>query len=131
VVEVSGTNQYRVKPWALVSTVTPPIVVVFSAVPPEAGALEGVVAAGAAALAGLVELVELVELPHAAIIKAAAAIPAGASHLLFIRIPNRAGVRSLHRITWAPGRSFTCLPRSSAHAGPGSPAARPGRSLAA
>ena len=84
VVEVSGANQYRVKPWALVSTVTPPIVVVFSALPLAAGALEAVVAAGAAGLAGLVEL----ELPHAAIIKAAAAIPAGASHLLFILVPH-------------------------------------------
>ena len=75
VVEVSGTNQYRVKPWALVSTATPPIVVVFSALPPEP-----VVPAGA-------ELVEGVELPHAAIIKAAAASPAGASHLLSIAYP--------------------------------------------
>jgi hypothetical protein len=77
VVEVSGANQYRVKPWALVSTVTPPIVVVFSALLLDAGAPE-------AAAAGGVLLVELVELPHAAIIKAAAASPAGASHVLFI-----------------------------------------------
>ena len=44
-VEVSGTNQYSVKPLALVRTVTPPILVVFSA-PLLAAALE----AGAAAL---------------------------------------------------------------------------------
>jgi hypothetical protein len=55
--------------------------VVFSAVPLAAGALE-------AAAAGGVLLVELVELPHAAIIKAAAAIPAGASHLLSIACPH-------------------------------------------
>src|SRR6266702_2120234 len=34
---VSGTNQYKVKPLALVSTVTPLIVVVFTAEPEEAG----------------------------------------------------------------------------------------------
>jgi hypothetical protein len=77
VVEVSGANQYRVKPWALVSTAAPPIVVVFSALLLDAGAPE-------APAAGGVLLVELVELPHAAIIKAAAASPAGASHVLFI-----------------------------------------------
>ena len=33
VVAVSGANQYRVKPCALVSTAAPPIVVVFSALP--------------------------------------------------------------------------------------------------
>ena len=32
-VAVSGTNEYSVKPLALVSTVTPPIVAVFRAVP--------------------------------------------------------------------------------------------------
>jgi hypothetical protein len=57
--------------------------VVFTAVPLAAGALEALVAAGAAAG----ELVVL-ELPHAAIIKAAAASPAGASHLLFIACPQ-------------------------------------------
>ena len=40
--------------------------------------------AGAAAAGGA----ELVELPHAAIIKAAAARPAGASHLLYIASPH-------------------------------------------
>ena len=68
---MSGTNQYSVRPWALVSTVTPPIVAVFSMLLAAAGALE----AGAAALE-VPELVELVELPQAVIISAAS--PAGA-----------------------------------------------------
>jgi hypothetical protein len=59
VVEVSGTNQYRVKPLALVRTVAPPILAVFSAPLVAAGALE----AGAPAP----ELAEVVELPQAAI----------------------------------------------------------------
>ena len=78
VVEVSGANQYRVKPWPLVSTLTPPIVVAFSALPLAACAPE--FAAG--------ELLVEVELPQAAIIKAAAASPAGASHLLSIACPH-------------------------------------------
>ena len=78
---MSGANQYRVKPLALVSTVTPPIVAVFSVLLAAAGALE----AGAAALE-VPELVELVELPQAVIISAAS--PAGASHLLFIPCPR-------------------------------------------
>src|SRR5260221_7237298 len=73
VVAVSGPNQYTVKPLALVSTVAPPIVVVFSVLVPEAGAA-----------APDVVLLGLAELPHAAIISAAAASPAGASHLLLI-----------------------------------------------
>jgi hypothetical protein len=87
VVEVSGANQYRVKPWALVSTAAPLIVVVFSALLLDAGAPEAPAAGG----------VLLVELPHAAIIKAAAASPAGASHVLFITCsPICSGVRSLN-----------------------------------
>ena len=35
---MSGANQYKVNPWALVSTVTPPILAVFSAPPAGAGA---------------------------------------------------------------------------------------------
>jgi hypothetical protein len=81
VVAVSGANQYKVKPLALVSTVAPPIVAVFSVLL-AAGALE----AGAAALE-VPELVELVELPQAAIMSVAAS-PAGASHLLFIPSPR-------------------------------------------
>ena len=67
VVAVSGPNQYTVKPPALVSTVAPPIVAVFSVVPD--GAAPDV----------LLELDELAELPQAAIISAAEASPAGAS----------------------------------------------------
>src|SRR5258707_14197016 len=70
-VAVSGPNQYTVKPLALVSTVAPPIVVVFSVLVPEAGAA-----------APDVVLLGLAELPHAAIISAAAASPAAAGHLL-------------------------------------------------
>jgi hypothetical protein len=65
VVEVSGANQYKVKPLALVRTVAPPIVVVFSADPE---------AAGADVLVPVVP-VELAELPHAAIRRATAAVP--------------------------------------------------------
>jgi len=42
VVAVSGTNQYKVKPLPLVTTVAPPILAVFSALLPAAGALEAV-----------------------------------------------------------------------------------------
>ena len=81
---VSGTNQYSVKPLALVRTATPPILVVFSVL--LAAALE----AGAAALEVLPELVELPELPQAAIMSVAAS-PAGASHFLFIAYPRSGG----------------------------------------
>src|SRR5215831_6045267 len=83
VVAVSGTNQYKAKPLALVTTVAPPILAVFSALlPAAAGALD----AGAALEALPPEPVELDELPQAAITKAAAS-PAGASHTLFIAHP--------------------------------------------
>src|SRR5215472_3200649 len=71
-VAVSGTNQYKAKPLALVTTVAPPILAVFSALPPAAGALE----AGAALETVPPEGVELDELPQAAITNAAAS-PAG------------------------------------------------------
>src|SRR6516225_8933539 len=54
-VPVSGANMYKVKPWVLVSTVTPSIVVVFSAL-----AIED-------------------ELPHAATLRAVASTAAEAS----------------------------------------------------
>jgi hypothetical protein len=82
VVAVSGTNQYKVKPLALVTTVAPPILAVFRALLPAAGALE----AGVALEAAPPELVELDELLQAAITKAAAS-PAGTSHTLFITYP--------------------------------------------
>ena len=62
VVGVSGANQYKVNPLALVRTVAPPIVVVFSADPEEAWADAPVP-------------VELGKLPHAAIRSATAAAP--------------------------------------------------------
>src|SRR5512140_3526430 len=85
-VEVSGANQYSVKPLALVRTATPPMVVVFSAL-----LLAAALEAGAAALEVVPpELVELVELPQAAI-RSVAASPAGASHILFIACPRSGG----------------------------------------
>jgi len=74
VVTVSGANQYRVRPWALVSTAAPLIVVVFSAL------LDAVVpeAAPGVALAGPPED----ELPHAATVSAAAITAADASQLI-------------------------------------------------
>ena len=83
VVAVSGTNQYKVRPLALVTTVAPPILAVFSALLPAAGALE----AGVALEAAPPELVELDELLQAPITKAAAS-PAGTSHTLFITYPR-------------------------------------------
>jgi hypothetical protein len=83
VVAVSGTNQYKVKPLPLVTTVAPPILAVFSALlPAAAGALE----AGVALEAAPPELVELDEPPQAAITKAAAS-PAGTSSTFFITYP--------------------------------------------
>jgi len=59
--------------------------VLFSSVPPVAAAPETVVAAGDAAL-GALDVLD--ELPHAVIIRTAAASPAGASHSLFITSPH-------------------------------------------
>jgi hypothetical protein len=81
-VEVSGANQYKVKPLALVRTVLPPIVAVFSVLLLAAGAVE----AGAAPEEAPPELVELEELPQAATMSTAAS-PAAASHVLFIAYP--------------------------------------------
>ena len=75
-VAVSGANEYRVNPWALVTTVTPPIVALFSAAPdPEADALDGVPFPAL----GLDD-----ELEHAAAPIATAVIPAAASILIRI-----------------------------------------------
>jgi hypothetical protein len=83
-VAVSGTNQYSVKPLALVSTVTPPIVAVFRAVPEELALAEAAAEAPAAdELPGLWGVVD--ELPHAAAISATATSPKGA-HITFLRI---------------------------------------------
>jgi hypothetical protein len=74
VVEVSGTNQYKVKPAELVRTFVPLIVVLISVLPDEPAAGLDAPAAG-----GL--LLELAELPQAAIASTAAASPA-APHIL-------------------------------------------------
>ena len=77
VVAVSGANQYKVKPLALVRTVAPPIVAVFSADPE---------AAWADALVPVVAVVpvELDVLPHAAIKRAVAATPISPKCLVFM-----------------------------------------------
>jgi hypothetical protein len=67
--EVSGANQYTVKPAALVSTAVPFIVALFSVVADEPAAGLDAPAAGGA-------LLELAELPQAAIASTAAASPA-------------------------------------------------------
>src|SRR5215467_13921760 len=72
-VEVSGTNQYKVWPLELVSTVALPIFMVPSADPEDA--------AGADAAGEPPEPPEPPELPHAATTNAAATAPAGTSHL--------------------------------------------------
>jgi hypothetical protein len=82
VVAVSGANEYSVKPLALVSTVTPPIVAVFRAVPDELAVAEAE-APAAAGLPGLLGVVD--ELPHAAAISATATSPKEA-HSTFLRI---------------------------------------------
>src|SRR5215467_8347081 len=75
-VEVSGTNQYRVKPLPLASTVALPTFMVFRVDPEDAAAGE---------LPDPPEppepLLPVDELPHAAITSTAAAAPAGTSHL--------------------------------------------------
>jgi hypothetical protein len=92
VVAVSGTNQYSVKPLALVSTVTPPRVAVFRAVPDELAVAD---AAAEAAADGLPELLGVVdELPHAAAMSATATSPKGA-HLVVVRIGRLRSKRNL------------------------------------
>ena len=84
---VSGTNQYSVNPLALVSTVAPPIMAVFTT-------LDAVLPDPALPpLPDPVLVPELLELPHPVAISAAAASPTGTSHLLLIAI-----LRSLDRV---------------------------------
>jgi hypothetical protein len=98
-VAVSGANEYRVKPLALVTTVTPLTCAVFSAPPaaaaldPEAGAPDaGALDAEAGALdaeAGALDAEALPlddELEHAAALIATAAVPAAASIVTWILI---------------------------------------------
>jgi hypothetical protein len=88
VVAVSGTKEYSVNPLALVSTVAPPIVAVFRAVPDELAEAEVAPAAGV-----LLELAEpgVDELPHAAVIRAVAVSPAAAHNALRIAVSVRNG----------------------------------------
>jgi hypothetical protein len=89
VVEVSGTNQYKVSPAEFVSTAVPPMVVVDNAPPPAAAAaaLEGAgLLLAELALDGadpLPAATELPELPHAVTASAIAASPA-APHIFRI-----------------------------------------------
>jgi hypothetical protein len=105
-VAVSGTNQYSVKPLALVSTVTPPMFAVFRAV------LDEPVAGDAAALDELPDPAEPPpdEHPHAAATTASAAMataarPAGDRHLAL-------------RITYLASRAMTAGSRRPGEAAP-------------
>jgi hypothetical protein len=84
---VSGANEYTVNPFALVSTLAPPIVADFSTAPdPAAGdpaALDGL----PAVLAGP-EPPAVDDVPHAAAIRATPASPAGTNHRLPITYPT-------------------------------------------
>jgi hypothetical protein len=85
-VEVSGANQYKVKPLELVSTCLPPIVLAASLVPdedelPPAAAEDELPPAAAGVPPALDEL--LAELPQAATVRAMAARPA-APHIFRI-----------------------------------------------
>jgi hypothetical protein len=94
VVAVSGANEYRVKPLALVTTVTPLTCAVFSAplaaaaLDAEAGALDaeaGALDAEAGVLEGAAPALPLDdELEHAAALIATAAVPAAASSVIRI-----------------------------------------------
>jgi hypothetical protein len=94
-VEVSGTNEYSVKPLASVSTVVPPIFAVV-----RAAADEPVLADDVAAADGVLEPAEppVDVLPHAAAISATAAKPVDTHHLL--------------RIASSPFTTIEHLPRS-------------------
>jgi len=113
-VGVSGANEYRVKPLALVSTVAPPTLAVFSVLAVDAGApvWAGLELAGAD---------ELPELPHPAAITPATAIPAGASHFLFIAVSIRCGIlRYLDRVLPAAGWWLTLRGAPAPGRSPGS-----------
>jgi hypothetical protein len=84
-VAVSGTNQYSVKPLALVTTATPPIFAVFRAVLDEPGPGEETALADDPPAPAMLAAVEL---PHAAAARATAASPAGAHHRFRITHPR-------------------------------------------
>jgi hypothetical protein len=86
VVGVSGANQYKVRPWELVSTCWLPMVLAVRVVPLELGAgadEAGLLAPAAGVLPEVVEL--LPELAHADRASARTASPA-APHIFLIRI---------------------------------------------
>lgn len=85
---VSGANEYKVRPLALVSTVTPPTFAVFSALPADAGAPEDVALAGLIGADEVAGADEVPELLHPAATSPATVSPAGTSHLLFTQIPR-------------------------------------------
>jgi hypothetical protein len=80
-VAVSGANEYRVKPWALVTTVTPLTFAVFSAAPDPAAPGEAGVLDGAPYPA-----LPLEDELHAAAVTATAATPAAARILIRIDV---------------------------------------------
>jgi hypothetical protein len=82
-VAVSGANEYKVNPRALVTTLTPPIVALFRAAPDPAAP-----GAEAGALDGVPPPVPVPddELEHAAALMATAATPAAASNLIRIDV---------------------------------------------
>src|SRR5580700_2524688 len=99
---------------ALVSTVAPPTLAVFSVLAVDAGApvWAGLELAGAD---------ELPELPHPAAITPATAIPAGASHFLFIAVSIRCGIlRYLDRVLPAAGWWLTLRGAPAPGRSPGS-----------
>ena len=85
-VAVSGANEYTVKPLALVTTLMPPIVAVFRALP-DAAAGEAALDELLGWLAGLL-VPDGDEDPHAAAIRATPARPAGTNHRLRITYPR-------------------------------------------
>ena len=82
-VAVSGANEYSVKPLALASTLVPPIVVAFRALPDAAAGEAAELDELLGWLAGLL-VPDGDELPHAAATRAIPARPAGTNHLLRI-----------------------------------------------
>jgi hypothetical protein len=89
-VAVSGANEYRVKPWALVTTVTPLTFAVFSAAPDPAAPGEAGVLDGAPYPA-----LPLEDELHAAAVTATAATPAAARILIRIDVSFLPGLACL------------------------------------
>jgi hypothetical protein len=114
-VGVSGANQYRVNPLELVRTVALPTFPLFSVV--VADVAPALVLEAAGVLPEPPAPPELGELPHAATTNAAAASPAGASHLLRIACLRSNGfvIGYLHHVAHLSFRSSGVkkLPRGS------------------